>query len=212
MVVVPFLRDVSTRVPLVLTAHLSFPSPSRRCCPCCDSCSTRQPGSGSDSGQAAAAPDSCAKPNRSAVPWQEVTRPWEAASFGQSQAPAGAAGPGLPLPPQLGQSTCCPQCHKAWTLPKILPLLPAAQLALISSSLISTGCCPHASVRPARTKMVRDAPVKIPTQGSCSLLPIQSVLLGHKCSHFFFLPPPLQLLLSHARRIHFEANPVGFLG
>lgn len=55
-------------------------------------------------------------------PAKEVTRPWEPASFGQSQAPAGAAGPGQPLPPHRRQSSCCPQWHKAWALPKTIPL------------------------------------------------------------------------------------------
>lgn len=200
--VVPFLRGGSTRVPLVLTAHLSSPSPSRRCCPCCDSCSTRQPGSGSDSGQAAAAPDSCAKPNPSAVPWQEVTRPWEAASFGQSQAPAGAAGPGLPLPPQLGQSTCCPQCHKAWVLPKILPSLPAAQLALISSSLISPWLLPTCLCPSSTDKNGQRCSSENPHPRQLQPAPHPVSAAGPQVVTFL-LPPPLQLLLSRARRIHF---------
>lgn len=83
---------------------------------------TGQPGSV----RAAAAPESSAEPASGKAPLgpaKEVTRAWDPASSGQSQAPAGAAGPGQAFPPRLRHSACCPQWHKGWTLPKNTPLL-----------------------------------------------------------------------------------------
>lgn len=59
------------------------------------------------------------------------------------------------------------------------------QLALISSS--------QDWLLPTWKKMVKDAPPKIPNQGSCSQLPIKWMLLGHKQPEVFtfLLPPPL---------------------
>lgn len=51
-----------------------------------------------------------------------MTRAQEPAKFGQSQAPAGAAGPGWLFPPHLGQSTRRPCRHKARALPNDVPL------------------------------------------------------------------------------------------
>lgn len=74
-----------------------------------------------------AAPESSAKPASGKSRYCDLTRRWQGLrnqpNLGRAKPPLGAAGPDRPFPPNLGQSTCCPQWHKAWTVPNDIPLL-----------------------------------------------------------------------------------------
>lgn len=138
-----------------------------------------------DSGRAAAAaPGSSAEPNHPAA-----TRHGGDTALGSRQlragpSSAGAAGPGRPLPPHLRTAHAARNGTKHGLCQKSLPSPPGepcqeARTPAGFDQLLSGALCP------ARTKMGRDAPPKIPKQGSCSRLPIESRLLGHKQPQVF---------------------------